>query len=157
MLGINTTVKLFLLMLIIGSVSVGYIHYQNLVQDKKDALRRTSQLQTAVDVNETTIDALQKDIEQSNRIRQQVEIERNQALARNQELERILMEHDLGTLARARPGLVEKAINNGTADANRCLEIMSGSPLTSQEKNARLPSEVNGFCPGLANPNRRDR
>ena len=60
---------------------------------------------------------------------------------------------DFGGLAVARPGAVERAVNTGTANALRCFEIASGSPLTDKEKNAKLPTEINKECPALANPN----
>jgi len=59
---------------------------------------------------------------------------------------------DLGRSASEKPLSVERAINRGTVNALRCLEIASGSPLTEKEKNAKLPSEINKECPGMANP-----
>ena len=53
---------------------------------------------------------------------------------------------DVSTLARAKPGLVEKAINKGTVNAIRCLEISSGSPLTNEEVAVTKLSEANREC-----------
>lgn len=52
-----------------------------------------------------------------------------------------------------KPTLIQKIINNSSADAMRCLEIASGSALTEKEKNARSINEINNECPDLANPN----
>ena len=60
---------------------------------------------------------------------------------------------DLGDLAIAKPVLIERAVNNGTKNALRCVEIASGAPLTEQEKNATKADEINKECPSLANPN----
>jgi TolA-binding protein len=60
---------------------------------------------------------------------------------------------DIGKSAIQKPLSIEKAINRGTVNALRCLEIASGSPLTEAEKNAKLPSEINRECPSIANPN----
>jgi len=54
--------------------------------------------------------------------------------------------------AAARPEALERAVNRGTQNALRCLEIASGSPLTDAEKAASKPSEINRECPSLANP-----
>jgi TolA-binding protein len=62
---------------------------------------------------------------------------------------------DFGAAAAAKPGSLERAVNRGTANAMRCLEIASGAPLTEAEKNATKPSEINRECPALANPNYR--
>jgi len=59
---------------------------------------------------------------------------------------------DFGTVAAAKPTQVETAVNRGTANALRCLEIASGAPLTDREKNAKLPTEINKECPSMANP-----
>ena len=59
---------------------------------------------------------------------------------------------DFGTVAAAKPSQVETAVNRGTANALRCLEIASGAPLTDREKNAKLPTEINKECPSMANP-----
>jgi hypothetical protein len=64
-----------------------------------------------------------------------------------------LARHELAFLAASKPGLVTNVINNATNSAGRCLEIVSGSPLTLAEQNATLPSEINTECPTLANPN----
>jgi len=60
---------------------------------------------------------------------------------------------DIGDLAEQRPSLVERVINNASDNALRCVEIAMGSPLTEEEINAVKPSEINGECPSLANPN----
>jgi hypothetical protein len=60
---------------------------------------------------------------------------------------------DFGKAAAAKPTSLERAVNRGTVNALRCLEIASGSPLTEVEKNAKLPSEINRECPNIANPN----
>ena len=59
---------------------------------------------------------------------------------------------DFGKTAAARPEALERAVNRGTQNALRCLEIASGSPLTDSEKAASKPSEINRECPSLANP-----
>ena len=60
---------------------------------------------------------------------------------------------DIGDLAIAKPGMVEKIINKASVNALRCVEIAMGSPLTEKELNAVKPSEINAECPSLANPN----
>ena len=62
---------------------------------------------------------------------------------------------DFGKTAAARPEALERAVNRGTQNALRCLEIASGSPLTEAEKAASKPSEINRECPAIANPNYR--
>ena len=56
-------------------------------------------------------------------------------------------------LVARKPDLIQKIINNSSADAFRCLEIASGSALTEKEKNARSINEINKECTDIANPN----
>lgn len=59
---------------------------------------------------------------------------------------------DIGDLAVDKPKIMEKAINTGTKNALRCMEIAMGSQLTEKEKSASKKSEINPECYGIANP-----
>ena len=59
---------------------------------------------------------------------------------------------DIGDLANARPSTIERIINRATANAQRCVEIAMGSPLTEKELNATKKSEINSECSSIANP-----
>jgi len=59
---------------------------------------------------------------------------------------------DLGDLANARPSTIERIINRATINAQRCVEIAMGSPLTEKEINATKKSEINSECSSIANP-----
>lgn len=60
---------------------------------------------------------------------------------------------NFGDVAAKNPAKIEQAVNRGTANATRCLEIASGSPLTDKELKATQRSEINPECPSIANPN----
>ena len=60
---------------------------------------------------------------------------------------------DVGKLAIAKTKAIERITNNGSNNANRCIEIASGAELTEAEKNATKKSEINTECPSIANPN----
>lgn len=79
----------------------------------------------------------------------------SQASERVDNLERKLAESDINYLASRRPGLVENVVDKATANVLRCLEIVSGAPLTEDEINATKPSKINSECPDIANPNYR--
>ena len=59
---------------------------------------------------------------------------------------------DIGKLAIQKPKPIERIINKGSVNANRCIEIASGAELTENEKNATKKSEINPECPSIANP-----
>jgi hypothetical protein len=49
----------------------------------------------------------------------------------------------------AKPGLVQNTVNNATAKAGRCFELLSGAPLTAKESEAKNAKEFNSECPWL--------
>jgi hypothetical protein len=59
---------------------------------------------------------------------------------------------DIGDLAIARTKVIERIINKGSDNAQRCVEISMGAELTEKEKNATKKSEINSECPSIANP-----
>jgi len=61
-------------------------------------------------------------------------------------------QRDFGALATKNPGAIENAVNRGSQNTIRCLEIASGSPLTEKERSATLKTEINPECPSIANP-----
>ena len=65
-------------------------------------------------------------------------------------------DRDFARLAAQKPGLVESIINNGSAEAARCIELASGAKPSEEEINATTPSQINSLCPSLANPNYRN-
>ena len=53
---------------------------------------------------------------------------------------------DLGELAQAKSGLVERVVNKGTEKRFRCLEILTGSPLTKEEEKIVKKNPDHNFC-----------
>ena len=60
---------------------------------------------------------------------------------------------DFGKLAIEKTKVIERIMNKGSVNAQRCIEIASGAPLTEEEQNATKKSEINTECPSIANPN----
>tara|TARA_Y100000034_G_scaffold125523_1_gene175170 strand:- start:5 stop:478 length:474 start_codon:yes stop_codon:yes gene_type:complete len=60
---------------------------------------------------------------------------------------------DVGKLAIARTKAIERIINKGAENAQRCVELASGAEHTEEELKATKRSEINPECPSLANPN----
>jgi hypothetical protein len=122
---------------------------QQLMADRGQLLANVSVLENAVITNNQTIENLLADIALANQIRADLDRSLQDARAQNRVLVDRLSRHDIGALAFSRPGLVERTINNATANAARCLEIITGSPLTERELNARTAREFNSECPWL--------
>lgn len=110
----------------------------------------TANVQTITDANNQniqTIEDLQSSYQRVQedflRVQSEFQIIRSQ----NNELRERLGRHDLGALAAAKPGLVERTVNNASANAMRCFELMSGAPLNEKERAATTDREFNSECP----------
>lgn len=139
--------------LLAGIVGVGYFYYKDTQHTIQILTQENANLKTEVQLQKQAIESLQNDIKLSAEVLKQTYSEMDIARQEAALLAKKLQEHDLGFLASQHPELVQSLINNGTAEALRCFEILSGSPLTAAEKAATKPSQINEACPTLANPN----
>lgn len=112
----------------------------------------TTNVQTLTDANNQniqTIDDLetsyQKVQEDFSRVQSEFQVVRLQ----NNELRERLGRHELDALAAAKPGLVERTVNNASANVTRCFELMSGAPLNEKERAATTERQFNSECPWL--------
>ena len=116
-----------------------------------------TQLENSIEQQRETIDIINAHHARSAKIAR--ETAKDLAVSRTHVdvLEQKLGEHNIGYLAAQKPGLVQNIFNNAADELNRCFEIASGSPLTDDEINATLPSQINSQCPDLANPNYKEK
>lgn len=106
-------------------------------------------LELSVDTQIETIESMEDDMKRINEQLVIINTELSRARIQNRELVDRLGRHEIGALARARPGLVENIINNATAQAGRCFELLSGAPLNEREQNAENARAFNSECPWL--------
>jgi hypothetical protein len=138
--------------LLLSVAGAGFWYY-SWSQDKIDTLTKNNAvLNQAVDTQSETIAAQAQDAKKVSKQIIFVNKKFREARTENNNLRDKLAKHDIGFLAQEKPGLMKRIVNNGTRDVGRCFEILSGSPLTEQEKSATKKSQINSSCPNLANP-----
>tara|TARA_B100001057_G_scaffold468527_1_gene527775 strand:- start:314 stop:790 length:477 start_codon:yes stop_codon:yes gene_type:complete len=139
---------------VLGAVGFGLWKYYTYTQEtirvyaENAARAEMAQAETQAALDQTIAD-LEKVQEKYNEVSDKF----NSAQKRVDGLQNKLKEHDLPFLAEQKPGLVEKIVDKGSDDMLRCLEIISGDPLTEEELNVTKKSKANTQCPDLANPN----
>jgi DNA repair exonuclease SbcCD ATPase subunit len=139
--------------LTVGMAGAG-VWYYNDTQERLAILQENNaKLETAVQTNEQALAAQTAAFESMRVQNEKLQKEWTEINNRNRSLENRLSRHDIGASGVAKPGLTEKVLNNATKNAQRCLEIFSGSPLTEKELSATKPSEINNECWRTANPN----
>jgi len=155
-----SSIKLAMILIVLASAGGGILYVQKLRSDLAISEANNVKLEEAVNTQQAVIeqqindinsirDAMREQNELNNRLNASIEDLRDRFNKVNASGEK----RDIGNLAQQKPKLMERAINKGTVNALRCMEIAMGSPLTEKEKNATKKSESNPECPDIANPN----
>ena len=139
----------FLLVLLLGGSGLFYSYYNDTQERLAELVENNAKLEIAVQTNEAALKSVQEDLVKANEETQKVNDEFFKIRAQNNVLANKLSKHDLGVLGAAKPALVEKIINNASAKASRCFELLSGAELTEEEKNATSAKTFNSECPWL--------
>ena len=153
-------VKLLLALVVIGGLAGGVTYVYKLKADLATSEANNAKLENSVEEQKLVIAqqildmdniraAMKEQAELSKRLNASIKDLRNKFNKVNASGEK----RDIGNLAEQKPKLMQRAINRGTKNALRCMEIAMGSPLTEKEKNAVKKSQVNPECPDVANPN----
>ena len=130
---------------ILSVVGVGYTHYRNVLAEREAALAERDMLTienaglaASRDAFEEQAETLQEAMVDMTAAAAQAELEVDQ-------LNETLRKHDLAKLAKAKPGLIERRINRGTADVLGMFVAATapagdGSGGSSAEDNPAAPS-----------------
>jgi hypothetical protein len=138
-----------LLVVIMVMSGIGYWYYTDTQERMAILQSNNAQLSIAVETNQAAIDSLQADYAAIQAENTRINAEYAAIRRQNSVLASKLADMDLGLLASQRPESIERAINRGTENAGRCFEILSGSPLTEEERNATDGESFNKECPWL--------
>lgn len=120
---------------VVSVVYLGYRHYEGLIETNAQLRESNVALEAAIAeqrwATETALEAVDEWQQAFDRLQSTLEQYRQVQLQANSEVRRLnelFAEHDLGALARARPGLIERRINSGTDASRRMLECATGHP-----------------------------
>ena len=140
-----------LLIVIMAMGGLGYWYYKDTQETIAVLTQNNAKLETAVQLNEETISSLQTDYAKVNTELTNLN-EQYQAIRRqNQLLADKLQKIDLESAAVTNPQAIERAVNNGTRNASRCFELLSGAELNEKERTAENEIAFNKECPWLYN------
>lgn len=158
-LPLGTIIKLLVAVIFAILFAVGFYWISGLRADLAVSQANTEKLEQAIEQQHIALEQMRSDQEQIRKLTREVTV---QVQKQNQDVNALRdkfntnsqgQKRDWGKTAAEKPASVERAVNRGTLNALRCLEIASGSPLTEAERTASKPSEINRECPTIANPN----
>lgn len=152
MIGIGSSIKAIVALIIVAAIGIGGWYLMNLKADLAVSEMNNQKLQEGIKQQQELLEQQQKDIADIQ--------EKNKELAEQNEkqkkdvdsLSKKFQKRDIGQRAVENPELVEKLVNRGTENVLRCVELASGAPLNEKEKAAKTPLEANRECPSLINP-----
>lgn len=159
MLPIGVIIKSIVTLIVVAVVAIGFWWITGLRADLAVSQANTEKLKQAVETQQAAIEQMKIEQEQ---IREMTKAVNDQVAKQNNDVNALRdrfntnargEKRDWGKAAAEKPAQVERAVNRGTINALRCLEIASGSPLTQAEKSATKAEEINKECPSIANPN----
>ena len=99
--------------------------------------------------NIDTIARMEANFEKQQEDFQELQQSFNTIREQKNQLQSRLGKHDLGALAVAKPGLVQRVVNTASEKAFRCFELESGAPLTDKERSAKSGKTFNSECPWI--------
>lgn len=119
---------------LVTAIALSYRHYTGLVDDKAKLTAKVGTLEQDVAREKARADAFELTIDkwdeaaavQADALDRFSNAQR-EAGETTRKLTDVLSKHDLGALARSKPGLIQTRINAGTADAFRLLEQSTGA------------------------------
>ena len=148
-------IRLFLIGIVATAIAGGGFYVVKLQKDNAILKANAIKLESAVAEQQTLIENQKKDFEEildaNKKMNELVSVLKKDLEDLDKRFNK--KNRDVGKLAIAKTKAIERITNNGSANATRCIEIASGSPLTEAEKNATKKSEINPECPSIANPN----
>lgn len=138
---------LLVVTLVIGGI--GYWYYKD-TQAKMTILHENNaKLEIAIATSEESLRSVQVNFARASRENIRLSNAYAEIRRQNNILAGKLSNVNLGTIAAEKPESIERAVNAGTMNASRCFEILSGAPLTEDERNAEDGESFNKECPWL--------
>ena len=147
--------RMIMTMVIVAGLAGGVIYVNKLRSDNAILKANQLKLEASVESQKQVIAKKKEDFQAIMKANKELGVLINNLKKDLQDLDKRFTKkkRDIGKLAIERSKAIERIINSASDKAARCIEIASGSPLTEQEINATLKSQINTECPSIANPN----
>ena len=147
--------RMIITMVIVAGLAGGVIYVNKLRSDNAILKANQLKLEASVESQKQVIAKQKEDFQAIMKANKELGVLINNLKKDLQDLDKRFTKkkRDIGKLAIERSKAIERIINSASDKAARCIEIASGSPLTEQEINATLKSQINTECPSIANPN----
>jgi len=149
-MGIFSAIKMIVIAIVVLVIAGGMWYVSNLQANLAISQENQKKLEAAVETQKEAMAVMQEDIKKQQQINAELNTKAQLASKDTKVLEEKLRQTNLSKVAESKPVSIERAINRGSVNAIRCIELASGAPLNERERNAKTPKELNPECPNLA-------
>jgi hypothetical protein len=148
-------IRLFFIGLIVTALAGGGFYVMKLQKDNAILKANAIKMESAIADQKTLIENQQKDFKEILEANKKFNELVNALKKDIDDLDNRFNKdgRDFGKLAIEKTDSLQRIINSASDKVLRCVEIAGGAPLTEQELNATIKSEINRECPSIANPN----
>lgn len=136
-LGLRAYVGITIGVAVAATVALSYRHYSGLVESNAQLTGQVATLEEDVSREKARADAFEKTMDKWDsaakvqaKALEDLATAQREAGAYSRELKDVLSKHDLGALAKRKPGLIERRVNDGSDRALRLLEQSTQVPAT---------------------------
>ncbi|ASE99770.1 hypothetical protein [uncultured virus] len=118
------------MMIVVVAVMAGgfFLYYKDTQKKIATLISNNAKLETAVQSQKATIVALEENFDKQSELITSLSVKAQEAEAGYRSLSKKLRRHDMEELSRAKPGLMENKINNGTKKLFDELENITSAP-----------------------------
>jgi hypothetical protein len=135
-------IKLIIACILFTVITSGYFYIQAL-QGKLEAAAEVQQrMEGVIDQQKIVMERQTQDMKIMQDVNKDISERVNQAQLEMNALNNKFTKRDLAAVANARPSETQVRVNRGTIDALRCNEIVTGSPLTDDEKSGKMKNSI---------------
>lgn len=108
------SIRIAILLFVIGSAGAGYFYVKKLQSDLETARANVAKMEVAVQTSEASLQLLQDETKRLNELTAELGDQLRKAEQYGDELRNTLQKHNLTHLANKKPGLIEKRMQNAT-------------------------------------------
>lgn len=109
-----SSIRIALLLFVIGAAGGGYFYVQKLQSDLETARANVARMEVAVQTSEASLKLVQEETARLGALNQQLSADLQKAEQYGDELRNTLQKHNLTHLANKKPGLIEKRMQDAT-------------------------------------------
>ena len=122
-----SSIRIALLLFVIGAAGGGYYYIQKLQADLETARANVARMEVAVQTSEASLKLVQEETVRLNALNQSLSADLQKAEQYGDELRNTLQKHNLTHLANKKPGLIEKRMQGKTDALWKDLESITGA------------------------------